>query len=559
MVAEVIPASDSRCPNGSDVAELEVLSQEESAELQRQEARIRAGIEAFWEVGEALATIRDARLYRQTHSTFAEYCEQVWQMSDRHARRLKQAAETVARLASAGLERPRSESQVRALVVLEPEQQIEVWNRLTENGQPTAAQVAAAVATAQGKQTPATQTPAAAPDPWKVPANFELVASDGTRFEVEYVPKKQNSKGYAPYTLVFRGQPLPVLKRFFGWLSEKEQKAGCKHYEFGWGDTEGLDSPERLARRKVEAVLEEERKERKRRLKEKLSVGLKVRVRSNRYHEEIPENRWLIVSFTEIEAVLQPEGSTDESERLTYPKEEFVVCPAYEQAQPKKEEPPPPPLPELPADLQEAGWKARHMATAGIFDLVHPQHGYTANYPLDQAEAAFEEARQLARIKEFGWNPHLTWAAKAEDRRWYAEAPEVQSPELASLAEVGDWIEQHRAEAARPLNQALAEIALLREENRQLQERLASLDAEVDHWVEKAGASDLVDADAAPMADLVVAAVIACRSWDGVPLDEDADEHPERDVETGHGWAMRQLAAALQALQVEGQEAGDAS
>ncbi len=37
-----------------------------------------AFVQTFYEVGNALLQIRDERLYRQTHSTFEEYCREKW-------------------------------------------------------------------------------------------------------------------------------------------------------------------------------------------------------------------------------------------------------------------------------------------------------------------------------------------------------------------------------------------------------------------------------------------------------------------------------------------------
>ena len=59
---------------------------------------VRAGISTFVEVGEALATIRDEKLYLQTHSTFAEYCRDKWNFSTSAAWRKIGQARAVAAL-----------------------------------------------------------------------------------------------------------------------------------------------------------------------------------------------------------------------------------------------------------------------------------------------------------------------------------------------------------------------------------------------------------------------------------------------------------------------------
>jgi hypothetical protein len=64
-------------------------------ELAECEAIIERGLATFVEVGKALLRIRDDRLYRETHSTFADYCKQRWGMSKSHAYRQIEAAEVV--------------------------------------------------------------------------------------------------------------------------------------------------------------------------------------------------------------------------------------------------------------------------------------------------------------------------------------------------------------------------------------------------------------------------------------------------------------------------------
>jgi hypothetical protein len=120
------------------------LSQSEADELDRCEVVIRRGLKTFVEVGEALLTIRDRRLYRTTHGTFEEYCRSTWQLSDRHANRLVQAAEVSEALGPIG-PKIENEAQARELAPLcdEPEKLRETWKRANEatRGKPTAAAV----------------------------------------------------------------------------------------------------------------------------------------------------------------------------------------------------------------------------------------------------------------------------------------------------------------------------------------------------------------------------------------------------------------------------------
>lgn len=77
------------------------LTATESQELAQCEAVIRAGIQSFVDVGNALLRISDGRLYRQTHSTFKEYIEQTYKMSVRKAYQLCEQVEVINELKEA--------------------------------------------------------------------------------------------------------------------------------------------------------------------------------------------------------------------------------------------------------------------------------------------------------------------------------------------------------------------------------------------------------------------------------------------------------------------------
>ena len=64
----------------------------EALKLDRLEKVIEKGLETFWEVGQALGTIRDERLYRAKFETFEDYCRAEWDMSGRRGRQLSDAA-----------------------------------------------------------------------------------------------------------------------------------------------------------------------------------------------------------------------------------------------------------------------------------------------------------------------------------------------------------------------------------------------------------------------------------------------------------------------------------
>ncbi|TXH09638.1 MAG: hypothetical protein E6R03_16470 [Hyphomicrobiaceae bacterium] len=152
-----------------------VLSDIEAMDLQFCEERIERGLETFLEVGTALQLIRDKRLYRATHATFDEYCVTRWEIKASRARQLCAAAAIVQGLRATALPEtilPTSESQVRPLMSLAPEQQQAAWREsvaTAPNGKVTRGHVATVVARLTGK-------------PLK-PASVSKTVDGGTRAE----------------------------------------------------------------------------------------------------------------------------------------------------------------------------------------------------------------------------------------------------------------------------------------------------------------------------------------------------------------------------------------
>lgn len=110
---------------------------------------IQHGLETFVEVGQALAEIRDSRLYGESFETFEAYCQQRWDFSKPYAHRLIVAAEIVQEVVPIGTA-PRTESVARELAPLreEPDVLRETWADAVERygDKPTAAQVKEVVA-----------------------------------------------------------------------------------------------------------------------------------------------------------------------------------------------------------------------------------------------------------------------------------------------------------------------------------------------------------------------------------------------------------------------------
>ena len=82
-------------------------------------------------MGIALMTIRDKRLYRDGFDTFEHYCRERWQFTRMRASQLIAASGVVENVNNC-LQKPTTESQVRPLTKLEPEQQKEVWEKAVQ-------------------------------------------------------------------------------------------------------------------------------------------------------------------------------------------------------------------------------------------------------------------------------------------------------------------------------------------------------------------------------------------------------------------------------------------
>ena len=94
------------------------LSTTESAELQQCERTIALGLRTFNDVGHALMTVRDGRLYRAQYQTFEAYCVQRWNFTGSRARQLVAAAEVVDVAGSVTTVTVSNEGQARELVTL---------------------------------------------------------------------------------------------------------------------------------------------------------------------------------------------------------------------------------------------------------------------------------------------------------------------------------------------------------------------------------------------------------------------------------------------------------
>lgn len=121
---------------------LATLTAAEADLLEVAEATIERGIRTFVEVGQALASVRDNKLYRATHDTFEDYCRERWNLERATAYRAIQSAQVSAILSPIG-EEINNEAQARELAPLleTPDEMRAAFSEAIErsNGKPTAA------------------------------------------------------------------------------------------------------------------------------------------------------------------------------------------------------------------------------------------------------------------------------------------------------------------------------------------------------------------------------------------------------------------------------------
>ena len=117
------------------------LTIEEHDLLQQCEQIIHDGIDIFYDVANALATVNKRKLYRDTYNTFEAYCREKWDMGRAQAYRLIDADEVKENLSPLGdtTPLPEKESHIRALKQAPAEKQAEVWKDVVDSGDPVTA------------------------------------------------------------------------------------------------------------------------------------------------------------------------------------------------------------------------------------------------------------------------------------------------------------------------------------------------------------------------------------------------------------------------------------
>lgn len=147
----------------------EAITITESKRLVTLEKVIKTGEQTFIEVGNALAEIRDSRLYRADFKTFDAYCHGKWGWTRMRAHQIIEAAGVANSLPENVNNCLQNEGQARELSKVEPPQRAEVLSKAVES------------AKAEDKPLTARHIKAATPPPRKSEPTPEL---DGTGFPV---------------------------------------------------------------------------------------------------------------------------------------------------------------------------------------------------------------------------------------------------------------------------------------------------------------------------------------------------------------------------------------
>ncbi len=107
------------------------MTEQEQNRLRDCENILRRGLRVFLEVGNALLTIREQKLFRATHPTFERYCKECWGICRSYAWRVMGAAERIRLLPeSCDLPRPANEFQIRPFLKLELEEFPGCWQEV---------------------------------------------------------------------------------------------------------------------------------------------------------------------------------------------------------------------------------------------------------------------------------------------------------------------------------------------------------------------------------------------------------------------------------------------
>ncbi|GAB6191120.1 hypothetical protein [Desulfocastanea catecholica] len=137
------------------------LSVQEEKRLEQLENLVVENFKTFVQVGQALAEIKERKLYRMKALTFEKYCKELFDIAKSRVRELINATDVIENLRHGGgfgddqLLLPLNERQVRPLIKLRPEQQLAVWKAAVESaprGKVTSSHVANVVKSYLGEK-----------------------------------------------------------------------------------------------------------------------------------------------------------------------------------------------------------------------------------------------------------------------------------------------------------------------------------------------------------------------------------------------------------------------
>jgi hypothetical protein len=100
--------------------------------LQRYEAVIEAGLKKYIEVGHALMSIRDERVYKPKYNTFDAYCRERWKIKRNYANKIIDASVVAKDLGTNVPKLPEAESHARPLTALPKSERAEAWREAVE-------------------------------------------------------------------------------------------------------------------------------------------------------------------------------------------------------------------------------------------------------------------------------------------------------------------------------------------------------------------------------------------------------------------------------------------
>lgn len=116
-----------------------ITNMRDDARLVELEKTIARGKKTFVEVGQALAEIRDLRLYRREYGGFEEYCQAKWGWKKAYANHVIRAADVVTSLPPETATSVANEAAARELAKVEPNQRPGVVQAIVDEGKPVTA------------------------------------------------------------------------------------------------------------------------------------------------------------------------------------------------------------------------------------------------------------------------------------------------------------------------------------------------------------------------------------------------------------------------------------